>query len=334
MNGQNGSEKNITVKIAKELGYSQATVSRVIRHCGGVDSETRRHILSTAGTKADGVDCRCDMYVILPDTPRYFWEELKKGVVSVKTAPDLVVKHNIYTNVRDEDVILFYLDEAGRMKARVILLVAVMTPAILERLRALQKDSTIFLLSEWGDLPNSFFFGADSYKDGFTMGEIFCRDYSTRIPFVVNVENNYNVERRTAGFADALRQYDGERFRNIPMCSIPHRVASDIRLFPSKIASLLTEVMDAESSYCLYIPFGNLYMSRVIQKIKGRDRVLCLGQDCMLGEDGHPETGIAVTIKQNTFLQGQKAVEAAVRYVTQGLFPEKKCTLIPSGIRE
>jgi len=105
-------------------------------------------------------------------------------------------------------------------------------------------------------------------------------------------------------------------------------------LFPSKIASLLTEIMDQESSYCLYIPFGNLYMSRVIQKIKGRDRVLCLGQDCMIVEDGNPEQGIAASVRQNTFGQGEAAIRAAIRYLETGNLPEKKRIFIPSKIYE
>lgn len=335
MSEQNGYEKNLSAKIAKELGYSQATVSRAIRHCGGVDSDTRRKILSCVDTPETSQRSECDIYVILPDTPRYFWEELKAGVTSIKPPENITVKHNVYTNVRDEDVILYYLDEADRMGARVILLAALMTPSIFERVKALVQHCAVFFLSEWGGEPeNTFFFGADSYEDGAMMGRIFCEQYSSMTPFVINVEQNDNVIRRMDGFLDTLRRFDEKRFRNVPMCSISYNIAGDIRLFPSKIASILTEVMEANASYCLYIPFGNLYMSRVTQKIRGGAKVVCLGHDCMVGEDGTPENGIAATVRQDTFLQGETAIRAAIRYLETGKFPNKKYIYIPSRIYE
>ena len=325
-------EKNVSVKIAKELGISQATVSRAMRHCGGVDSMTRRQILSCLDPADASSSLGCDVYVILPDTPRYFWKEIKEGMIAEKKNTSVSIKINIYTNVRDEETVLFYLNEAEKLGAKVVLLSAMITPAIAEKLNLLRRHTAIFLVSEGGDVTNSFYFGADAYGDGFRLGKIFCERYSEMTPIVVNVKSNYNVEKRTQGFTDALRQYDGVRFETMPVCFIHHTVAADPKLFPSKLAAVLSEWMEEERSYCLYIPFGNIYQSRVFLKAKRGSKLTCITHDCVIGEDGKPENGIAVTLKQNTFDQGKAAIRAAVRYVTEGVFPGKKYTYVPSEI--
>lgn len=334
MNEEKNSEKSLSVKIAKELGYSQATVSRVLRHCSAVDSDTRRQILSSLDPADAFPASECDIYVILPDTPRYFWEKVRKGTILAENDPLVSIKHNIYTNVRDEDVILHYLDEAKAMRAKVVIIAAVMTPVIRERLLDLQKNTAIFLLSEGGELVNSFYFGADSYEDGFKLGSLFLERYSHMTPVLVSVENNYNVRKRMEGFTDALRKHDEERFRTVPQITIHYTTAADPKLFPSKIASLLAEVMEAGRSYCLYVPFGNANLSRILQKAKCGGRLICLGHDCMIGEDGRPEKGIAAAVKQDTAGQGEAAVRAAIRYVKSGVFPGRKYNCVPSVICE
>lgn len=75
--------------IAKKLGVSISTVSKAIRHRGGVDSDTRQR-----------------------DVPRYFWRELQKEIQVASNANITPVKINIYTRLRDEETVLEYLDEA------------------------------------------------------------------------------------------------------------------------------------------------------------------------------------------------------------------------------
>ncbi len=334
MNEQSGNEKNMSVNIAKALGISQSTVSRALRHCGGVDSDTRKQILLCVDPSEALSASECDIYVILPDTPRYFWEGVKKGIIEGKKGSHLSVKFNLYTNVRDEDAVLCYLNEADTLKAKVVILSAIITPAIRERLMLLQKKCAVFLVTEGGDVPNSFYFGADAYSDGFRMGSIFCECFSSMTPIAVNVESNYNVSQRTKGFTDALRQYDEARFGAIPMFYIHHTIAADPKRFPSKLAAELAEQMGENEAYCLYIPFGNVYQSRVFLKAKRENGLICLTHDCIVGEDGRLRNGIAVTVNQNTFVQGEAAIRAAIRYVTEGIFPSRKYTFISSEIRQ
>ncbi len=319
-------EKN--EKIDGKQTFSDATVSRVLRHCGNVDADTRRQILFSHEHTEKEPYCACDIYVILPDTPRFFWGKLLHGLSRTKIDPAVCVKYNLYSGIRDEDVVLHYLAEAEALAPKVIILATNMTPGIEEKLKVLQQTSLIFLLSEYAALTNAFYFGSDNYADGYRMGEIFRDRYGDMTPIVLNVERNHNVTRRTEGFAAALGD------RTVGTYSIPPEVAADIKLFPSKLAAMLAEWMDEAQTYCLYIPFGSVYLSRVLKKAKCGERLVFLDHDCNVGEDGRTEQGIAASVVQDTFGQGAAAIQAAERYVLTGICPREKCTYIPSVIVE
>ena len=80
-----------------ESKYKKATLSRAIRHCSGVDSETRRQILASLSASSVGSNEICDVYVILPDVPQYFWKSAYHGICQMKS--QLRIKHNIYTSL-------------------------------------------------------------------------------------------------------------------------------------------------------------------------------------------------------------------------------------------
>ncbi|MBE6598712.1 MAG: hypothetical protein E7638_04655 [Ruminococcaceae bacterium] len=320
--------------------FSQATVSRVLRHCGNVDTETRRKILfSGERTEIDNHSEQrrlgeCDIYVILPDKPMYFWRSLKLGLLRTKTEKEFTAKYNLYTGVRDSDVVLHYLDEAEKLSPKVIIISTIMTDEIRRKLLELQRKSLVFLLSEYADLANAFYFGADNYGDGRRMGELFCKKFGDRNPIVLNVENNPNVKRRTEGFLEALRSCGKGRFSDIPEYFISPEIAVDTKLFPSKLAIMLAEQIESTASACLYIPFGAVYVSRALQKAKCKDRLICLGYDSIIGENGKPEEGIALTMNQNTFAQGEAAIRAAERYLKTGVCPRDKFNYISSSVVE
>ena len=58
--------------LAQKTNVSKATISRALNHCPGVDHETRRRVLEAAGPLSPS-SSEDDMVMILPDTPRYFW---------------------------------------------------------------------------------------------------------------------------------------------------------------------------------------------------------------------------------------------------------------------
>ena len=91
--------KNDTLSsIAASMGVSKATVSRALNHCGGVDSETRERILAAVG---ETTVPECAIYSLLPDTPGFFWQEMRRGLGDHADAR-YPMKCSVYTRLRDE----------------------------------------------------------------------------------------------------------------------------------------------------------------------------------------------------------------------------------------
>ena len=148
-------------RLADELGISRATVSKTIRHCSGVDSRMRLKILRAA-RDADLLSPQgfCDIYCILPDTPNFFWGEMRRGISdAIHALPDpLQIKFNVISSLHDTEVIELYLDEAAAMHAKVLVLAIAATDAIRARLTeyASQSGTMVLLLSEYHSIVNSF----------------------------------------------------------------------------------------------------------------------------------------------------------------------------------
>ena len=138
--------------IAKKLNISKSMVSKVLRHCGGIDSDTRQRILSEAHGIVPKDYSECAIYFILPDIPQYFWRPVRKGMADATDPLDIPVKCNVYTKASDEATVLKYLDEAERLNAKSIILAAHITPAIRQKLEHLVVGRLIILLSEYHPL--------------------------------------------------------------------------------------------------------------------------------------------------------------------------------------
>ena len=71
-------------EISKELSVSKSTVSKVLRHCPGVNSDLRAKILQHANEKKIADVSYCDFYFIIPDKPGYLWSELQNTLIAEK----------------------------------------------------------------------------------------------------------------------------------------------------------------------------------------------------------------------------------------------------------
>ena len=207
--------KDTTIEsIANKLNVSKSTVSKVMRHCGGVDSDTRERILVESRSLKIEIKSDCDIYVIVPDVPQYFWKEMRKGITG-NTFPDKTrVKINVYTKVRDEAAVLEYLNEAEHLNARVIIIAAHITPSIHKKLESITDSRLIILLSEYYELNNVFYIGADSYQDGYAMGQEYISHYSDKRLVLFSVKNNVNTTNRLQGFCQAIRKHQSILLEN------------------------------------------------------------------------------------------------------------------------
>ena len=191
----------------------------------------------------------------------------------------------------------------------------------------MQPACAVFLLSEYADLTNAFYFGSDAYREGCDMGEHFCRQFSDRIPLALDVVGHFNIGQRIRGFRDTLTKNGLNPGKQYPLSM---KDAGKSNLLPSKVASLLADNLLDNTSYCLYIPFGTMQINRILQKLKGSERIICLCHDCAVKENGTLDEGIAASLNQDLFAQSSSAIRAAERYVTTGSFPDRKYTYIPS----
>ena len=194
--------KNDTVTaLAASMGVSKATVSRALNHCGGVDSETRERILAAIG---ETTVPECAIYSLLPDTPGFFWQEMRRGLGDHEDMRH-PMKCSVYTRLRDDYSVLAYLRESVR--ARVLLVAASVTPAIREALTALLPGRLVLLLSEDdGILTNGFYLGSDAEADGYAMGEVYVRRLRDHVPYLLTLTPgvNRNVDLRAQGFSRYL----------------------------------------------------------------------------------------------------------------------------------
>ncbi|MBE6598713.1 MAG: hypothetical protein E7638_04660 [Ruminococcaceae bacterium] len=322
------------VEVAQKLGFAKSTVSRTARHCSGVDAETRRLILRYMDEAGITLEKECSVYAIQPDTPNYFWGEFAKILAKADTEERIFLKQNIYTTLGDSDIVLRYLEEAEKISPPVLILSAHITPEIREILLRMKEKTTVFLLAEYDSVPYTFYIGADSYGDGYRMGECFCRRCPERTPVVVTNTESPTVCLRVKGFCDALRQFDPQRFDRIPVYDYPlvYIHCGKKQLAPSRLAAQLAEWIGGRSNCCLYIPFGTGALSLALQKAKFGEKVLCFTHDSMLTSSGSPEKGIAATMNQNVHAESREAIRAAVELITTGMCPDGKYTYIPSEL--
>ncbi|MBP5294550.1 MAG: LacI family DNA-binding transcriptional regulator [Lachnospiraceae bacterium] len=322
--------KKTTVEgIAKKLNVSVSMVSRVLRHCSGVDSEMRLRILEEAGDLPLRDFGECPVYVILPDTPRYFWGEMRRGVFETLHAEGLRFKDNLCTKVHDEAAILNYLEEAVRLDSHVLLLAVRTTPAIRNRLQELVPDRFVLFLSEYSDLANTFYCGADPFEEGYRIGrEFVSRDMDRRL-IVFSLPDRANYEERLAGFLKAVSDEDPEVARSAVNVPLSRKILSNFKLIPSAIAPLLEKAARYADRIAVYSPSGIPGLPLAFSKTRLTEKAVLYCQDCSVKDF---ETLPIVSLDQDCYLQGETAALLAADFLKHSQFPSEKKTFIPSRI--
>ena len=330
--------KNDTVTaLAASMGVSKATVSRALNHCGGVDSETRERILAAAGV-TEVPDCA--IYSLLPDTPGFFWQEMRRGLGEHED-PLYPMKCSVYTRLRDDYAVCAYLRESVR--ARVLLVSASVTPPIRDILTALLPGRFVLLLSEDdGVLTNGFYLGCDAAADGWAMGEVYVRRLREHVPYLLTLSPgvNRNVDLRAAGFS----RYLAEAGLPAPCrLEIPSAFLTPVKTFPARMASLLTEYFTtndfANKPCALYTAFGYAHLPLAVEKVRCPDgkrlsaRCAVLCHDVPL-VDGTLPDGVFAACNQDVYTEGTLAMEAAHHYLRCSQYPAQKRIYVPSAIVE
>lgn len=344
--------------LAKQLGVSRATVSKTIRHCSGVDTETRETILRAAKKHPacmTGNRGSCDIYCILPDTPSFFWKAMQAGIKDgiAANAADISVKYNLCTKLHDEETVLCYLEEAQNMQARCIIITAAITDAIRAKLAEIcrSQNCMVLLLSEYGEIPNSFYIGADAYTDGAEMArryiQLFCA-YSKEIsnmPIILTYEQNRNVADRVSGFCDTISTaYLSEQIKP-QLLPLDAHIFQNPKLLPSSLASVLSVYAaknSASQKQVLYAPVGIFGFFVALHKAGFPEDTICFCHDMTLSSDLENTSAKGFSCKvdrnirplclcmQDITAQGTMAFRCAADFIRSSIYPAQKKILIPS----
>lgn len=315
--------------ISNKLNISKSTVSKAIRHCSGVDSETRQCILDEIRIINYQPESECDVYVILPDIPQYFWHELRQGIKEGSREDLVSIKHNIYTNPKDENAVLAYLDEAEELNARAIVISTYITPKIHEKLESLKEGRLILILSEYHELINGFFVGADAYMDGYRMGKEYLSRFSDRKLITLSITGNVNIQKRLDGFKQAVKEENEALLNDAVFIDLDRKILKDIKLLPSKLAPLFVDAAKGSQAVCIYSLFGVFQLPLAIVKAKLTNKAVCMCHDYFVDKS---DSGMTITCNQDVIEQGRMAIKLATDYVTQKMYPNEKKTIIPSLI--
>lgn len=155
--------KNKLDVLSDLTGASKSTVSKAIRHCFGVDRESRELILRKAKEMGVESDHLCDYYCIFPDRPSGFWN----GIVSRihDACPQFRGKFNVYPP--DSAFVLGdYLDEAKKLGAQMIVTCVRPNERQYELLCQAAREIPMIFLFERVDIVNTFCVYSDARADG------------------------------------------------------------------------------------------------------------------------------------------------------------------------
>jgi len=312
--------ESIYSAIGEKLHISRATVCRALRHCGEVDGETRLSVLEEAAKLSFQPVRQGDVYVILPETPSYFWGDLYRAFTQEEQAGSPFSYH-LYSRIGDSTTLLHYLKEAETVGARVIIVAAAMTDGVEKELTRLSASRAVFLVSEYGEAVNTFFFGADPTADGYALGTRIAQEESDGI-LVLSASWHRPASLRTAGCLQAL----SERGRAVKQIPLAQEVLANPKTTPAKLAALLVTAAKEGGTQAVYLPFGVPRFELALTKANLRGKVRCFCHDT------EPSELYTAVCRQDLTAQAKAAMQAATVYLASGTYPSRKSTVIPSFI--
>lgn len=306
--------------ISKLTGSSKSAVSKALNHCFGVDRENREKILSAARENRVGAHRDCFVYIMLPDLPNFFWENVLKKLLCLRGPADC--KFNIYS--RGSSFVLGeYLSEAERLKAGLLLIAIRPDAEQSELLRKFAKKVPIIFLIDRVDIPNTFYIGSDAYEDG---AAIFDR----------------------AGLPDGARALlldDGSLISDERARGFSERGAGRIEIHRIRVpgepnaASELARIISASgitAPELIYSCAGQLRETALAAvKLNLRGRAAVAGHDFYDSRSFTPQSGgnisgvEFVSVNQNIDEICRRAVGAVTEYVSDRRFPGEKYIRVP-----
>lgn len=310
-------------ELSQESGLSQSTLSRALNYCPGTGEEAAR-IASGLKEKYAMNPFVADRYalgLIMPEGPKFFWSTAWQHLRITLQEAGIPYRPAFIESLRDScaEIALSILQEMEEAGIRAIIMP--FFPACADYIR--QSKMRFFFLCEPSTLINTFSFCADGYMDGWKLGELLLQQTPERKRVVVVLSDNESCNLRRRGFEDAIGQD-----RLYGRVTVP---AGRLPLLPSILAREITAhgLTELDTLCCLN---GVTHKAALaIHKLGRLNDVIVIGFETPSADNQYMQDGtIALLMVQDIAAQSRAAALAASEYVSTGLMPLQKYTLIQS----
>lgn len=310
--------------ISRESGKSKATVSKVLRGCGGVDAETREAILCVAA-RMNSVPYEpkpSDIYAILPDNPKFFWH---KAYDALKQS-GLPIQLKLFSALADDNGYLIsqYVEEAVAAGAKVLILSARIPEKLAQRISELATSMLILQFCEYTPISNTFFVGSDAERDGRSLAA--CVPSDTDRPLSIGVlrapragESLQRIESFLSALPATARVFSVER----PMGG---------ELYASHLARAI-DALGEPLDYLFCYDGMTAAEGDALYKLRGRMQTRLLGFEYPTAAKKHMDAGrIAALAVQRPDEQMRLALSLAQTYLRERTYPKQKMNYVTSEI--
>lgn len=307
-------------KIAEMHKTSTTTVYNAIYSCTPVNTKLKKDILNTAESMGYFLKNKmptCDVAVILPSIPVYFWSEAEKGILNEIRNSNVSIKLFTYSSMEDEEDFVLCMESAKRSCAKVYIITPVNTEKSIRTLKEIDKD--IIFLNEYVKIDKAGFVGADAFKDGQSLAQA-CFDFIKQHPrvLIINViSTNNKEEERKKGFCDSLPENA--------------QVIGEIKMpFNRTLAANIAR--EIESNYqgkfdCIFIAQG--WFQQVSMALKKLDMVVpCIGCENQKVSPKYAGNGkLHAALVQHIRQQGEQSIKYAIRLIEGLDYPGRNITV-------
>ncbi len=306
----------LLTKVAEHVNTSRSTVSKVLNHSFGIDDDLREKIFTAAdlyGLKPKK-SFEYDIYVIMPETPTYFWGELYKKLSASFEKIERAVKFNIYSKIGNSSVVERYLDEAERSNAKIII-IAAHYEGMDSRLSRLSKMKKLFVICEDSNSDNAFVVGSNQETDGRLLAA-HCLNENP------NVNNILLIGRTGARFNGFYKAVENK-------VTLRHLMPTREEILGLPALSRLLSRTYGDFPFDLIVCLSG-FTSKVCMAVKKCDiYVPCYGFELPFIEERYMLPG--GTVVQDISSIADKTVQMADEYLRHSILPADKNIFIPSN---
>ena len=307
-------------RIAKMHKTSTTTVYNALYSRTPVNTKLKKEILNTAesiGYFAQNKVPVCDVAVILPSNPVYFWSEAEKGILNEIRNSNISIKLFTYSNMDDEEDFVLCMESAKRSNSKVYIITPVNTEKTIRIFNELDKN--IVFLNEYVEIDKAGFVGADAYKDGQMLAQA-CYDFLKKHPRILIINTtakNCKAEERKLGFCESLPE--------------SARITGEIKLpFNRTLAASIAreiEIRYQGKFDCIFVAQG--WFQQVSMALKKLDLVIpCIGCENQKVSPKYAENGkLHAARVQHIRKQGEQSIKYAMKLIEGVELPGRNITV-------